>query len=74
MCCTTFDRRGSSNRKTEPSLLESESVCVCVCVCVNFVCVCVCMILSVCWPLPCNPNFYRQIAGYGMGVGDHRVG
>ena len=26
------------------------------------------------WPLPSNQSFYRQIAGYGMGVGDHRVG
>ena len=27
-----------------------------------------------CWPSPSNQSFYRQIAGYGMGVGDHRVG
>ena len=28
----------------------------------------------ICWPLPSNQSFYRQIAGYRMGVGDHRVG
>ena len=27
-----------------------------------------------CWPLPSNQCFYRQIAGYEMSVGDHRVG
>ena len=27
-----------------------------------------------CWPLLRNQSFYRQIAGCGMGVGDHRVG
>ena len=27
-----------------------------------------------CWPLPSNQSFYRQIAGYQRGVGDHRVG
>ena len=26
-----------------------------------------------CWPLLSNQCFYKQIAGYGMGVGDHRV-
>ena len=26
-----------------------------------------------CWLLLSNQSFYRQIAGYGMGVGDHRV-
>ena len=31
--------------------------------------VCVC----VCWPLPSNQSFYRQIAGYQRGVGNHRV-
>ena len=29
---------------------------------------------NICWPLPSNQSFYRQIAIYGMGVGDHRVG
>ena len=29
------------------------------------------MCICVCWPLPSN---HRQITGYGMGVGDHRVG
>ena len=28
----------------------------------------------ICRPLPSNQSFYRQIAGYRMGVGDHRVG
>ena len=28
----------------------------------------------ICWPLLSNQSFYRQIAGYGMGIGDHRVG
>ena len=27
-----------------------------------------------CWPLPSNKRFYKQIAGYWMGVGDYRVG
>ena len=39
-----------------------------VCVCVHE-CVYMC-----CWTLPSNQSFYRQIAGYGMGVGDHRIG
>ena len=30
--------------------------------------------ISICWSLLSNQSFYRQIAGYGMGVGDHRVG
>ena len=30
--------------------------------------------IRVCWPLPNNQSLYRQIGGYGMGVGDHRVG
>ena len=25
-----------------------------------------------CWPSPSNQSFYRQIAGYQRGVGDHR--
>ena len=29
---------------------------------------------SNCWPSPSNQSFYRQIAGYQRGVGDHRVG
>ena len=36
--------------------------------CVRALCVCVC------WLLPSNQSFYRQIAGYEMDVGDHRVG
>ena len=28
----------------------------------------------ICWPLPSNQSFYRQVAGYWKGVGDHRVG
>ena len=28
---------------------------------------------AICWPLPSNQSFYRQIAGYQRGVGDHRV-
>ena len=28
----------------------------------------------ICWPSPSNQSFYRQIAGYQRGVGDHRVG
>ena len=30
--------------------------------------------VKICWPSLSNQCFYRQIAGYGMGVGDHRVG
>ena len=41
--------------------------CVCVCVCV-YVYVCV----YVCLQSPSNQSFYRQITGYGVGVGDHR--
>ena len=26
------------------------------------------------WSLPSNQSFYRQIAGYGVGMGDHRLG
>ena len=47
-------------------------VCVCVCVCVCGVCVCVC--LFVCLKSLSNQSFYRLIAGYGMGVGDHEAG
>ena len=28
----------------------------------------------ICWLLPSNQSFYRQIAGYQRGVGDRRVG
>ena len=35
----------------------------------RFVCVCVCVCLS----LPSKQRFYRLIAGYWMGGGDHQV-
>ena len=28
-------------------------------------------LVDICWPLPTNQSFYRQIAGYQRGVGDH---
>ena len=28
----------------------------------------------ICWQLPSNQSLWRQISGYGVGVGDHRVG
>ena len=30
--------------------------------------------MYVCWSLPSNQSFYRQIAGYVRGVRDPRVG
>ena len=30
--------------------------------------------MHICWPSPSNQSFYRQIAGYRMGVGNDRVG
>ena len=63
-----------------------KSVCVCVCVCVHLCpgvcdCVCACVHLCmkawcvcVCLQLPSNQSFYRQITGYVISVGDHRVG
>ena len=55
-------------------------VCIILCVCVHmYACVCaymtscVSMCIHVCWPLPSNPSFYRQIASYQRGVGDHRI-
>ena len=30
--------------------------------------------VSTCWPSPSNQSFYRQVARYQRGVGDHRVG
>ena len=50
-------------------------VCVCVCVCVHvcvYVCVCVCVCVYL-LELPSNQSFYWQFAGYGKGVGHHKV-
>ena len=33
----------------------------------------VCCYINVCWPLPSDQSFYRQIAGYVRGVRDPRV-
>ena len=33
-----------------------------------------CASMCVCWLLPSNQSLYKQIAGQGNGVGDHRVG
>ena len=54
-------------------LHDNEIACVhgCVRVCV---CVRTCVSLFYSWLLPSNWSFYRQIAGYGKGVGDPRVG
>ena len=30
--------------------------------------------MCVCWLLPSNQSFYKQIVGQVNGVGDHRVG
>ena len=30
--------------------------------------------IELCLPSPSNQSFYRKITGYGMGIGDHRVG
>ena len=56
-------------------------VCVCVCVCVVCVCIhvfvyvmCVCACICVSWKLPSNQSFYKQFAGYGKGMGHHKVG
>ena len=54
-------------------------MCVCVCVCVYTCCVCVCVclhMLCVCLLVVTysNLSFYRQFAGYGKGVGHHKVG
>ena len=32
------------------------------------------IIIIICWPLLSNQSLFRQIAGYVMGVDDHRVG
>ena len=29
--------------------------------------------MHVCWQLPSNQSFYREVVGYGMSVGDYRV-
>ena len=29
--------------------------------------------MYICWQLPNNQSFYREIVGYGASVGDHRV-
>ena len=60
------------------TLMYETLVCVIVCVSVcksvcalmyeSLVCVCVCL------QLPSNQSFYRQITGYVISVGDHRVG
>ena len=41
---------------------------------VHFYFMFLCACLHMCWQLPSNQSFYTQIAGYGMGVGDHMVG
>ena len=38
-----------------------------------YVCLSVCM-YAFCLPSPSNQSLYRQISGYGISVGDHRVG
>ena len=55
-------------------------VCECVCVCVWVGILGVCVFVYVCvwiychlWQLPSNLSFYREIVGYGMGVGDQGV-
>ena len=45
-------------------------VCVCVCVCMSVFGVCVCMFVGSCLAT----SFYRQFAGYGKGLGHHKVG
>ena len=41
---------------------------------IAFALFCTVVKISDCWPLPSNQSFYRQIASYQRGVGDHRVG
>ena len=29
--------------------------------------------MNICWQLPSNQSFYKEIIGYGVSVGEHRV-
>ena len=52
---------------------HTKAVCYCAFLCVGYVSDNHHSV-AICWPLPNNQDLYRQIAGYRMGVGDHRVG